>query len=452
MKWRKLYREAVEEVNFKKLLKQNGVTKLPSGTQFKPDRVSWSKDGGYAGQKTLDKICSQLEDAGWKRGEWRTGGIPDGSAVTNSNAYTSPDGQLVMTYSEHYGATAHDNFYGFTFKLAGTGMNESDEEDSFTRSDRPQIYRYYDDDETPLEDFVKHVHSAEQEIEDIFIQNSDVYENADDPWELFCDDIHGENETLEESLDLDYYMNNAAYEQLPEDIKKYVYRSGGSCDFDAMQWLRGIFERLMPICKDQYNESSRFNVGDKVVVTIGGVKKMKRYGEIVEVIEDPRSVPGRHFDNDGPMYVIRKTGGFKDDPWGENPEFVAFEDEVELADGPLNESSRFGFNVGDDVELTSDVEPNRFSDRGAVPAGTVGEIVAVDKPMRGVIKVKIEDGSVVSVPERKLKFAGTENEPWEKFKTPAKPKPTLDEILAKHGPEEIYMEPARPGYPKWTGD
>lgn len=125
MKWRKLYKEAVEEVNFKKLLKQNGVTKLPSGTQFKPDRVSWSKDGGYAGQKTLDKICSQLEDAGWERGEWRTGGVPDGSAVSNSNAYTSPDGQLVMTYCEHYGATAHDNFYGFTFKLTGGQVNEA---------------------------------------------------------------------------------------------------------------------------------------------------------------------------------------------------------------------------------------------------------------------------------------------------------------------------------------
>ena len=125
MKWRKLYKEAVEEVNFKKLLKQNGVTKLPSGTQFKPDRVSWSKDGGYAGQKTLDKICSQLEDAGWERGEWRTGGVPDGSAVSNSNAYTSPDGQLVMTYCEHYGATAHDNFYSFTFKLTGGQVNEA---------------------------------------------------------------------------------------------------------------------------------------------------------------------------------------------------------------------------------------------------------------------------------------------------------------------------------------
>ena len=124
IKWR-IYKEAVEEVNFKKLLKQNGVTKLPSGTQFKPDRVSWSKDGGYAGQKTLDKICSQLEDAGWKRGEWKTGGVPDGSTVSNSNAYTSPDGQLVMTYCEHYGATAHDNFYSFTFKLASSQVNET---------------------------------------------------------------------------------------------------------------------------------------------------------------------------------------------------------------------------------------------------------------------------------------------------------------------------------------
>jgi hypothetical protein len=52
-----------------------------------------------------------------------------------------------------------------------------------------------------------------------------------------------------------------------------------------------------------------------------------------------------------------------------------------------------------------------------------------------------------------LKFAGTDNEPWEKYKVPAKPKPTLDEILAKHGPEEIYNEPPPAnGSPKWTGD
>ena len=116
----------------------------------------------------------------------------------------------------------------------------------------------------------------------------------------------------------------------------------------------------------------------------------------------------------------------------------------------MNESSRFGFNVGDRVVLTKD-KSNRFSG-DFICAGTEGEIVAVDKPMPGVMKVKIEDWKTISVPERNLKLAGTDNEPWKKFKKPAKPKPTLDEILTKHGSEEIYMEPARPGSPKWTGD
>ena len=61
MKWRKLYRESNEEVDIKKLLKMNGVTKLPSGTQIKLDKISWSKDGGYAGRKTLDQMCDVLE-------------------------------------------------------------------------------------------------------------------------------------------------------------------------------------------------------------------------------------------------------------------------------------------------------------------------------------------------------------------------------------------------------
>ena len=175
------------DMNFKKLLKQNGVTKLPSGTQFKPDRVSWSKDGGYAGQKTLDKICSQLEDAGWERGEWRTGGVPDGSSVSNSNAYTSPDGQLVMTYSEHYGATAHDNFYGFTFKLAGNQVNEAD--DSFTRGDRPQIRKVFSDEEFTVDEFVERIQEAKEEIEDIIIFNRDMYENQDEPLKVFLTDV-----------------------------------------------------------------------------------------------------------------------------------------------------------------------------------------------------------------------------------------------------------------------
>lgn len=117
----------------------------------------------------------------------------------------------------------------------------------------------------------------------------------------------------------------------------------------------------------------------------------------------------------------------------------------------VNESSRFGFSVADKVELTKD-KSNSFSG-DVVKAGTQGEVVAVDKPMKGVIKVKIEGGKVVSVPERQLKFAGTDNEPWEKFKKPPEPPRKPDpETLARQRPEWIYMEPPRPGYPKWTGD
>ena len=361
--------ESDEGVNLKKLLRQNGVTKLPSGTEFRPDSVSWSKDGGYAGQKTLDKICSQLEDAGWKRGDWRTGGIPDGSAVSNSNAYTSPDGQIVMTYSEHYGATAYDNFYGFTFKLAGGQVNEGDEkEDTFTRSKRPQIYKYYADDVTPVEEFVKHVHSTEHMIEDIFIQNGDYYTSMpkEEAWDAFADDMC-QGEQPEKALDLDYYMNLAAVDELPEDIKKYVNTSYGSGDFDAVQWLYGIFERLMPICKD-----------------------------------------------------------------------------------PVGESSRFGFNIGDKVELKVGKEPNRFGGWGKIEAGSQGEIVAIDKPMPGAIKVKLEDGTVVTMGERQLKLANTDNEPWKTLAANRPPEPKRH--VRPERPEDYYMRPTSYGSPRYTGD
>lgn len=341
MKWR-IYKEAVEEVNFKKLLKQNGVTKLPSGTQFKPDRVSWSKDGGYAGQKTLDKICSQLEDAGWKRGEWRTGGIPDGSAVTNSNAYTSPDGQLVMTYSEHFGATAHDNFYGFTFKLAGTGVNESD-------------------------DWVGDDGGVEDDINPKFADLRDA-----------CDKI----------------------------------------DDRGFQWSSGKW-RIRP---DELGYDWKIYYDGEGL--IGAVNYKTREYDVWNT-----KVVNKHEIKD--FLHALSADGFR--PMSR-----------------MNESSRFGFNVGDKVELKDSVEPNRFSGREAVSAGVVGEVVAINKPMPGIIKVKIENGPVISVPERKLKFAGTDDEPWKKIAADHPPAPKPD--IKPEKPEDYYMRPTSYGSPRYTGD
>ena len=106
MKWHRLYKESNEQVDLKKLLKQNGVTKLPAGIKFSTTKASWEKHKGYAGQKTIRNMCIQLEHAGWKRGDWTTGGIPDGSSVANSQKYTSPDGKILMSYTEYYGCTS----------------------------------------------------------------------------------------------------------------------------------------------------------------------------------------------------------------------------------------------------------------------------------------------------------------------------------------------------------
>ena len=130
IKWKRIVNESIDEKSFKKLLKQNGVTKLPSGIKFSDTKARWEKHKGYAGQKTIRNMCIQLEDAGWKRGDWTTGGIPDGSSVANSRTYTSPDGKILMSYTEYYGCTSYDNSFYITFKLVGDGLvSEGDDDD-----------------------------------------------------------------------------------------------------------------------------------------------------------------------------------------------------------------------------------------------------------------------------------------------------------------------------------
>lgn len=358
MKWKKIVKESVDERTFKKLLKQNGITKLPSGMSSRRDGLlEWRKERGYAGEKTIDRMRQQAEAAGWKRGREMDDAHPDGSWVASGDVYVSPDGQIEMSYYSYYGATSYDNSFSITFKMVGTGVNESEELDDWN-DDEPKVYKYYSDEPISPKQFVSLVRSMEQSIEDIFIQNSDFYENADDPWEEFVNDMC-QGKSPEEAFELDYYMNKPARDQLPDDIAKYVYAN----DFDAMQWLRGIFERLMPICKDQ-----------------------------------------------------------------------------------VDESSRFGFNVGDMVELTKD-KSNTFTGE-TVKAGTQGEVVAVDKPMPGVIKVGIEGGKVISVPERQLKKVGEDEEPWKKLKAPEQPK----RDIRPERPEDYYMRPTSYGSPRYTGD
>lgn len=294
-------------VDIKKLLKMNGVTKLPSGTKFSGTKASWEKHKGHAGSNTIRKMCIQLDHAGWKRGDWTTGGIPDGSSVANSRTYTSPDGKILMSYTEYYGCTSYDNSFYITFKLVESGVNES---------------------------------------------------------------------TIKGTGRVDF-----------DDDLVAVYDPSGKLEY------KGLFDDC-----PYKDDDMRY---DKTTMTYR--------------IEGPN----------GDYRTMAK-----------------------LAESNMNESSRFGFKVGDRVVLTKD-KSNRFSG-DFIPAGTEGEIVAVDKPMPGVMKVKIEDWKTISVPERGLKLAGTDNEPWKSLaaKRPAEPK----RDVKPERPEDYYMRPTTYGSPRYTGD
>lgn len=124
-----------------------------------------------------------------------------------------------------------------------------------------------------------------------------------------------------------------------------------------------------------------------------------------------------------------------------------YEIQLRLYDSAYSESEgSTGFEVGDKVEVKSKIHHSWFAGHDPVPVGTLCEVVGVDKPLKGLIKIRLEDGSTVSVPERGLKIAGTDDEPWSSIDEP--------EVDRKHeGPEEYYKRSTSVyGSPAWTGD
>ena len=298
---------------------------------FTRTTAEWEKRHGHAGKNTIRNMCIQLEHAGWKRGDWTTGGIPDGSAVANSETYTSPDGRILMSYYEYYGVTAYDNSYSIRFELVGEPVVEDSEDD----------------------------------INPKFTDLRDAFDKIDErgfqwrsgKWRIRLDDIGTEYK---------------------------IY-------YDPEGWIASI----------DYNRGKYDLFNNKVVAK----------NEV-----------------DDFLHALGAEGFMPMDM--------------------MNESSRFGFKVGDKVALTKD-KSNQFSG-DFIPAGTQGEVVAIDKPMPGVIKVKIEDWKVISVPERQLRMADDDEEPWRKLAKKPKEEPKRD--IRPEKPEDHYMRPTTYGSPRFTGD
>lgn len=117
----------------------------------------------------------------------------------------------------------------------------------------------------------------------------------------------------------------------------------------------------------------------------------------------------------------------------------------------INEAFDFGFKVGDQVELIKDNE-NVITHK-VIPSGTKGEIVAVDKPMRGLMKVKLEDGKVANIPVRSLKKQGEDEPEWKaRARARSLENPPIKPKVEPEKPWDYYMRPTSYGSPRYTGD
>jgi len=118
--------EAVDTL--KKIAK---VLKFPAGTRYGKDyngslRADWSKSGGHAGAKVLDKARDAADAAGFKKhGKGAGADVPDGSSSWDSDK-VSKDGWVLEFYSR-YGAVAYENKFRLT--LTKEAIKESTEND-----------------------------------------------------------------------------------------------------------------------------------------------------------------------------------------------------------------------------------------------------------------------------------------------------------------------------------
>lgn len=108
----------------KKLLK---LIKFPSskdtmlvGAVNKGDTecAQWTKRGGYAGAKTIDKCLDAAKAAGWKPEERQSSMSPDGSVASSNQTLVGPEGTK-LSWCKSYGITKADNWFQLDVKFPG---------------------------------------------------------------------------------------------------------------------------------------------------------------------------------------------------------------------------------------------------------------------------------------------------------------------------------------------
>ena len=107
--------EASAKTPHQKMLKTLGFPK-PTGEALRwygghgEHKSNWSKRGGYAGGKMIDRTVTKALASGFKKVMNKEGGNPDGSVITSGTHYAHPDGHH-LEISKRFGVTKDDNDY-----------------------------------------------------------------------------------------------------------------------------------------------------------------------------------------------------------------------------------------------------------------------------------------------------------------------------------------------------
>jgi len=99
--------------SIKKVARSLGIPNDPSGLS---DFVSWTKRGGYAGEKKVGTVSRKAIELGWKEESDYHDTHPANGNTSKGTIFISPDGKFKLDASVYFGETASKNAYGLMLK------------------------------------------------------------------------------------------------------------------------------------------------------------------------------------------------------------------------------------------------------------------------------------------------------------------------------------------------
>lgn len=96
-------------------LKMPGSSELIAGDTS--SSISWSKKGGFAGDKAIAKVVEAATANGFIKTDRREGGTPDGSTVGHGTVYSKDN--VTLNVHSSYGVTQAYNRYSIRVTVTG---------------------------------------------------------------------------------------------------------------------------------------------------------------------------------------------------------------------------------------------------------------------------------------------------------------------------------------------